>query len=344
MDDDIVIASWDLEALQNAGERVTHLVVDNVYNAHLSIYQFAAPYCRGRVLLDAGAGAGYGAAYLAEAGALRVQAIDYSADAVAFSREHFARPNLHFALLDLGLLETAGFADGSFDVIFSSNVLEHLADVPAFLRAACRLLRPDGLMIVAVPPITDTYLRAANLVNPHHLQIWSPRQWSYVLGRYFGEVEYFLHCLGRRGAILDFHQPPPELVPPEAWIFERVTLDELASIPTLSAVFVLRAPRALHELPVPGEPMRWVDASFSRQEPDPLAEELAAMVVRQQQQIAAQAREAVALEQRIGQLEREIGRKNAHIEACEQFVRQLESGRVMRVLRRLDGWRGRGRP
>ena len=54
--------------LTNAGER---MIVGNIsgYWAHLSIYHFALPFARGRRVLDAGCGAGYGAAYLARHGA-----------------------------------------------------------------------------------------------------------------------------------------------------------------------------------------------------------------------------------------------------------------------------------
>ena len=44
------------------GERVSPLVNDSCYQAHLSIYEFARPWCQQRVVLDAGSGTGYGAA------------------------------------------------------------------------------------------------------------------------------------------------------------------------------------------------------------------------------------------------------------------------------------------
>jgi 2-polyprenyl-3-methyl-5-hydroxy-6-metoxy-1,4-benzoquinol methylase len=323
--------AWDLAAVLNDGERVTHLVADNVYHAHLSIYRFAAPCCLGRDVLDAGSGAGYGAAYLADAGARSVLGVDVSADAVGFSQGHFQRPNLRFEALDLAALDV-GLGEQRFDLIFSSNVLEHLPDVAAFLRAAHGLLREGGAMIVAVPPITSPYLRAANLLNPYHLNLWSPRQWSHVLGQYFARVEHYLHCLGARGAILDFHQPLAETVTEDAWVFERVSLDELASIPTLSAVFVLREPRAAAELPLPGAPVAWVDGSFTRQAPEPLTQELAAELIRQGQQLEAQARQLQARDEL-------IARKDAHIVYCEQLIGRLESGRAMRLLRRMERWR-----
>ena len=43
------------------------------------------------------------------------------------------------------------FEDGSFDVIFSSNVLEHVEDVSAALVQMKRLLKPDGFMVHSMP-------------------------------------------------------------------------------------------------------------------------------------------------------------------------------------------------
>jgi 2-polyprenyl-6-hydroxyphenyl methylase/3-demethylubiquinone-9 3-methyltransferase len=40
---------------------------------------------------------------------------------------------------------------GSFDCVFSSEVIEHLFDVADYLRAANRLLRPDGLFVLTTP-------------------------------------------------------------------------------------------------------------------------------------------------------------------------------------------------
>ena len=43
------------------------------------------------------------------------------------------------------------FEDGSFDVIFSSNVLEHVEDIPTALAQMKRLLKPGGFMVHTMP-------------------------------------------------------------------------------------------------------------------------------------------------------------------------------------------------
>jgi 2-polyprenyl-3-methyl-5-hydroxy-6-metoxy-1,4-benzoquinol methylase len=186
----------DAVAISDGGERVSHLQKDLIYYAHLSIYDFAAQFCRDTVVLDAGSGSGYGAAHLAEAGARRVTGIDLSSEAVAFSRHHFRRPNVDF---QAGRIEDLVFAADSFDLVFTSNTLEHVRDVPRFLHVAHRALRRSGRLLVAVPPITDDRALYVNVINPHHVNLWSPRQWESVLNLFFEDIDVFLHGLWEVG-------------------------------------------------------------------------------------------------------------------------------------------------
>src|SRR5439155_24964635 len=76
------------------GERVIPGQVDaDLLNEHLARYAFAARLCRGKQVLDAGCGAGYGSAELARTAA-GVLGIDRSAEAVAFARAEYAAANL----------------------------------------------------------------------------------------------------------------------------------------------------------------------------------------------------------------------------------------------------------
>ena len=327
--------TWTFEAVSEGGERVTHLYEDDCYRAHVSIYQFAARMCQGAQVLDAGSGAGYGSAYLASHGAEFVQGVDNGEAAVAFSKDHFRRPNLAFYQADLADLDRLGFAPHSFDVIFSSNALEHVADVPAFLRSAQNLLKPGGIAIIAVPPITNDYLRAANIANPYHLNIWSPRQWDHILGEYFAERDYFLHCLGQPGVILDFNQPIAQSVPSEAWIFPSATLDEMTTIPTLTAVFVARqpkpAPAAAH-----AAPLQFVDDSFTRPEHNRvvalMGELIAAREGQIRDQLAAAQRQTQHDQQHIQQLQDAAAEKDRRIAAQQDYIRRVDSGRMLTTI------------
>ncbi|MGN6564534.1 MAG: class I SAM-dependent methyltransferase [Thermomicrobiales bacterium] len=259
-------ARAELAVVSNGGERVTHLYPNDGYYMHLSIYRFAAPLARGRHVLDAGSGAGYGACYLADHGAAFVHGVEVDPEAVAFSQYHFRRANLRFRRMDLQQL--TGFPAQSVEVIFSSNVLEHVPDVVAFVRAAWRVLTADGVLIVAVPPIVDAATRADTATNPYHLTLWSMRQWQYVLTRFFQEVEYYQHHCTSPKAQLDVNKPASATTVRETdFTFTPLALDESLSRGTITGIFVARQPRPVNCLPAPEIPLPIVDDSYTRPSP-----------------------------------------------------------------------------
>jgi SAM-dependent methyltransferase len=181
-----------------------------------------------------------------------------SSKAVAFSRHHFRRPNLEFAVADLQQLS---FPAGFFDFIYSSNTLEHVSDVPGFLRSAHATLKPTGSLLVAVPPITDDRLTYLNLVNPYHVNIWSPRQWEFTLGQFFGDVEVYLHGIGGIGAESREEGSPTS---ERDFVIARGSVAEMYELFTLTAIFVASSPRDASALPPAGSRVEFVDESFTR--------------------------------------------------------------------------------
>lgn len=94
-------------------------------------------------LLDLGTGTGYFADVMQRRG-WQVEAVEKSAQARAFAKEHFnldVKP--HTALKD--------FAPGSFDVITLWHVMEHLEPLNETWETLHSLLTEKGVLIVAVP-------------------------------------------------------------------------------------------------------------------------------------------------------------------------------------------------
>jgi ubiquinone/menaquinone biosynthesis C-methylase UbiE len=66
----------------------------------LKAYEFAAQFVDGKAILDVGSGTGYETALLVKMGAQTAVGIDYAAEAIAFSKERYAQPNLSFLQMD----------------------------------------------------------------------------------------------------------------------------------------------------------------------------------------------------------------------------------------------------
>jgi SAM-dependent methyltransferase len=244
-------------------ERVNHQFHNDLYYAHLSIYHFARDYCQGGIVMDAGSGSGYGAAFLADHGAKFVWGCELDQEAVTQSLRHFRKPNLGFRVMDLQNI--SGFPAHSFDLIISSNVLEHLPKVAAFFHSACRLLKPDGTLIVAVPPIVREIDWHENIANIYHLNIWTPHQWAHVINQHMLDLQPYWHGFYRNGVELNFSNTPETTVINEQdFLFRAVTVDELYQNTSLTAVYVASSPRAEADIPNLDTPLTFVDSSFSR--------------------------------------------------------------------------------
>ncbi|HUQ86863.1 MAG TPA: class I SAM-dependent methyltransferase [Vicinamibacterales bacterium] len=101
---------------------------------------------RGKVVLDAGCGAGTALNQFVDYPAA-LAAVDISEAIHACHARFGSRPNIQFAQADLTELP---FRDGAFDVIWSAGVLHHTPDTFQSLKALRRHLKPGGRMIVYV--------------------------------------------------------------------------------------------------------------------------------------------------------------------------------------------------
>jgi SAM-dependent methyltransferase len=151
---------------------------------HLKRYEFALAYCRGASVLDAGCGVGYGTAHLARV-AERVVGVDVSDDAVSYARAHYAGPNVEFLAADV--LELP-FADDSFGVVCSFEIVEHVSDAERFVAELARVLKPGGRLVLSTPRADDPTVRPD---NPFHEREFDADELRALLSSSFSSVELF---------------------------------------------------------------------------------------------------------------------------------------------------------
>ncbi len=156
---------------------------------HLATYRFALPYAEGRDVLDLGCGTGYGAEELARV-ARRTVGVDVSEEAIAYATAHCAEDGLTFAVIDpVAPGAPLPFADASFDVVTSFQVIEHVPDPGAYLDEAARVLRPSGVLLCVTPDRTLRLFPRQRPWNEFHVTEFSPEQLAALLRPRFAAVE-----------------------------------------------------------------------------------------------------------------------------------------------------------
>jgi SAM-dependent methyltransferase len=175
-------------------------------------------------------------------------AIDAAENAIRFCHRRYGISGVDFRVLDLN--ETLPLSDRAFDVIFCSNVMEHLINIDGFLAECRRIITSDGVMVAAVPPIVSVEALEVNLRNTFHITHLTPLNWYSKLKRYFEQVRCFRHGATGGYAVPGRAEAEARLTAEQTAIresdfeFEEVDIIELNKRgDNITAVFVVRGPR-----------------------------------------------------------------------------------------------------
>ena len=114
---------------------------------HFGIAYRSAKPLSGLRILDIGCGGGILSEALARLGA-DVTGVDVVKRNINVARHHAAAAGLPVYYL-LGSAEDLAEAGERFDVVLNMEVVEHVADLDAFMKACSALVRPGGMMFVA---------------------------------------------------------------------------------------------------------------------------------------------------------------------------------------------------
>lgn len=126
----------------------------------------------GLTLLDAGCGAGLVSEPMARLGAT-VTGIDASERSVMTASRHAGQTGLAVTYRH-ALPEDLDPSADLFDIVLSLEVVEHVADLGAFLTAIGRLVAPGGILVVGTLNRTPvSYVKA--IVGAEYVLRWLPR-------------------------------------------------------------------------------------------------------------------------------------------------------------------------
>ncbi|MBM3688566.1 MAG: class I SAM-dependent methyltransferase [Actinobacteria bacterium] len=167
-------------ALPPTGERTAPGLPDEEYwfarheVAYAWITRRFAELISAGIVADAGAGEGYGTAWLREADPRSVIAWEYDEAACLHATRTYPETAMVRANLD-----ALPARDSTIDLIACCQVIEHLWDLPRFLRECSRVLRPGGALIVTTPnrlTFSPGLGRCAKPVNPFHVEEFDAEQ------------------------------------------------------------------------------------------------------------------------------------------------------------------------
>jgi SAM-dependent methyltransferase len=162
---------FDLQRLVPDLVDKTDPLEQRMLDLHLARYRFAARFCRGSRVLDAGCGVGYGTAMLRADGALEVLGLDVSDDAIRYASSRYARPGVRFLREDL----SAFSPDRRCDAVVSLATIEHLDAPAAFVARVRSWIEPGGVFVASVPTTL------ASDLNPYQRHDFTEKSFSRLL-------------------------------------------------------------------------------------------------------------------------------------------------------------------
>jgi SAM-dependent methyltransferase len=142
---------------------------------------------RGKRILEVGCGHGLTIAlarleYGAEAFGIEPGSDEYSGT-FAVSQKVLDLASLPRDIVKRAVGEAIPFDDGMFDCVFSSNVLEHVADPEQVIAESLRVLKPNGFVHIVVPNYGSWWEGHYGVLWVPHLPRWLARPYVWLYGR-----------------------------------------------------------------------------------------------------------------------------------------------------------------
>lgn len=172
--------------LSFTGERFLPTCEREIWYEHFHRYTMALQWVKGKKVLDAACGEGYGSHLLATQ-AKSVIGVDIANEAIEHAKAHYQAPNLSF--IESNVLNM-DLADNSFDVVVSFETLEHLVEHDELIREFKRVLKPEGVLIISTPDKKE-YSDKTGFDNEYHLKELYQQDFENLIKKEFDYHEYY---------------------------------------------------------------------------------------------------------------------------------------------------------
>lgn len=147
-------------------------IVDTL-TAHLGISPGADKPLTAIRLLDIGCGGGLISEPMCRLGA-EVVGVDASESTIAVAKKHALQMGLMIDYRQTSIESMVAAEEAPFDVILALEIVEHVADVQAFIDYCTKLLKPGGILILST--INRTWKAyAVAIIGAEYVMRWLPR-------------------------------------------------------------------------------------------------------------------------------------------------------------------------
>lgn len=204
------------------------------YIQHLYPYHLAYGNAKDKIILEVGFGDGYGSFYLAEV-ARMVIGIDCEEENVKNAQNKYKRNNLDFEMMQAINL---GFKDETFDIVFSSQVIEHIKEdkLMNYLLEIYRVLKTSGILYL-VTLNKEVAMKPGQFYkkNPYHEKEFNEVELRELLLKVFPKVDMYglhpaaKHIFFKRLKKIGIFKNLPEAINPVERFYKNIKLSDFVA-------------------------------------------------------------------------------------------------------------------
>ncbi|AIQ55096.1 glycosyltransferase [Paenibacillus sp. FSL R7-0331] len=168
------------------GERFIPGVTDKELEIeHIQRYEILQDFVKGKRVLDAACGEGYGS-YLLSKGAASVEGLDISSESIMNAQLKYNKDNLNYSV---GSIDQLPFQNDSFDIVVSFETLEHVNEEMQvnFMHEVTRVLASGGTLIISTPN-KQFYSDMPQYNNPFHVKELYKEEFIQLLQTFYKTV------------------------------------------------------------------------------------------------------------------------------------------------------------